>query len=107
MSIRGVAQHEWGEAEDIRWALQDASYPASKDALVDVATRGGGDEAVQGAAVTAHRGLPQRGRGDPFRAHGGGHGAVRRRQAVRAREASQAGLAEHMRDRQAPRLDPD
>ncbi len=95
-------------AEDIRRALDDATYPATKDALVDVATRGGADEAV----CKVLRALPVEDYGNVDEVirsvatvEATGQSAADK--AVRAREGNQAGLAEHMRDRQGPRLDPD
>ena len=95
-------------ADDIRRALQDASYPASKEALVDVATRAGVDEAV----CKVLRSLPVEDYGnveevirsvDSVEATGQSPAD----KAVRARDGGQRGLAEHMRDRQAPPLDPE
>lgn len=95
-------------AGDIRRALQDVSYPATKDVLVDAASRAGADEALcellRSLPVEDYDNVEEVIRSlDTTEASGQSAGD----KAVRARERTQRGLAEHMRDRQAPRLDED
>ena len=94
-------------AEDIRRALEDATYPAGKDALVEVAAAAGADERV----CKALRSLPVEDYGNVDEVIRSletveATGQSSADKAVRAREATHRGVAEHMSDRQAPRLDP-
>jgi hypothetical protein len=95
-------------AEEIRRALQNVTYPATKDALVDAAVHAGAGEGVRAAL----RSLPPEDYGNLDEvirsvdsAEATGQSAAD--EAARARDTGPRGLAEHMRDRQAPRLDPE
>ncbi len=95
-------------ADDVRSVLQDVDYPASKEALLDAAFRAGAGSDV----LKALRALPVEDYGNVDEvvrsvdtAEATGQSPADK--AVRARERARPELAEHMRDRQAPRLDPD
>jgi hypothetical protein len=95
-------------ADDVRSVLQDVDYPASKEALLDAAFRAGAGSDV----LKALRALPVEDYGNVDEvvrsvdtAEATGQSPADK--AVRARERAHPELAEHMRDRQAPRLDPD
>ncbi|MDQ4096395.1 MAG: DUF2795 domain-containing protein [Actinomycetota bacterium] len=94
-------------ADDVRSVLEDVDYPASKEALLDAAFRAGAGSDV----LKALRALPVEDYGNVDEvvrsvdtAEATGQSPADK--AVRARERAHPELAEHMRDRQAPRLDP-
>ena len=95
-------------ADDVRSVLQDVDYPADKETLLDAAFRAGANADV----LKALRALPAEAYGNVDEvirsvdtAEATGQSPADK--AVRASEQTHAQLAEHMRDRHAPRLDPD
>jgi hypothetical protein len=95
-------------ADEIRRALQDVDYPATKQELGQAAAGAGAGEGV----VKALRALPPeeyRSTDEVIRSVDTveATGQSPADKAVRAREHDHPGLAEHMKDAQGPRLDPD
>ena len=95
-------------AAEVRSVLEDVDFPASKEALLDAAFRAGAGSDV----LDALRALPMEDYGNVDQvvrsvetAEATGQSPADK--AVRARERAHPELAEHMRDRQAPRLDRD
>jgi hypothetical protein len=93
--------------EAIQSALYDVDYPASKEALIDAADRNG----AGGEVLRALRSLPVEEYGNLEQVirsvdtvEASGQSAADK--AVRARARGSGGVAEHMRDAEAPRLDP-
>lgn len=95
-------------AEEVRAALNDADYPATKESLVEAAGRAGAgegvDKALRSLPVAEYGNLDEVIRSLDTTEARGQRDADK---AVRARESTRRGLAEHMSDRQSPRLEPD
>ena len=94
--------------EDIRAALKSADYPATKESLLDVAVGAGAEEdvckALRSLPVAEYDNIDEVLRSlDTVDATGQADAD----KAVRARDRTSPGLAEHMRDRRAPRLEAD